>query len=765
MKPEPNYFYLNIGDSWPTFALTNLEIAADGALQLRALPRLVGSLPERVADLPLPQAPGGIVQSNDTLYFTEPERHLVWRIDPCDPTETPRPAPCFGGKGREPGRFKNPRGILTLPGRGLLIADSGNNRLQLIDPQTSQVRQIWDGRNDAEQLWFHQPWSLAADAAQNVYVANAGDHSLQKVDQLGRIDADFRASVTASGVLTDPVAVSITWLAGEEYLLVLDRGLTAVVIYTLSGTWQKTLTTDVLQNPLTLAVSEQALYVGDNGPERQTVLQFDLPSLDDEELSFVGTAVGYQGQISALYTHQSHTIQPPWCINDGPSTRSSSEKQPNELLLSPGQGMAPLTLQEKAGYRSCGFAVAGPFDYRSRPVNWHGFKAFSEALPPHTHLRFFFFLGEPPCNPSPSELADWLDNLPPALNPCDALPEALTNWSTFPPDNTSGTFGSFVTEQGVKRPKSAEACSHISDDLTNATYCWLGLMLAGNGQATPRLSQIQLQFDHKSYLPFLPGIFSENKESRAFMLPLLSLFESVFEEHESQIANLAALFDPWAAPAEFLDWLAGWLAEDIKEEWSVERQRQLIAEAFATYAQRGTVAGLRRRLQLFADVQAHILEPVLHTHLWSLGETSTLGFDTMLASAQPQGAVLGSTATLDQSHIITNDEYGAPLFEEVAHQFVVQVYRGQVSTPERVAVLRQVIEREKPAHTAYHLCFIKPAMRVGFQARVGIDTVVAGPPETLRLDQPLRRRHSLPGVANGRIGERSRLGLSTRIQQ
>jgi hypothetical protein len=105
------------------------------------------------------------------------------------------------------------------------------------------------------------------------------------------------------------------------------------------------------------------------------------------------------------------------------------------------------------------------------------------------------------------------------------------------------------------------------------------------------------------------------------------------------------------------------------------------------------------------------------------------------------------------------------LFEEVAHQFVVQVYRGQVSTPEQEAALRQVIERDKPAHTDYHLCFIEPAMRVGFQARVGIDTVVAGPPETLRLDQTLRQQHSLSGVANGRIGERSQLGISTRIQQ
>jgi hypothetical protein len=43
--------------------------------------------------------------------------------------------------------------------------------------------------------------------------------------------------------------------------------------------------------------------------------------------------------------------------------------------------------------------------------------------------------------------------------------------------------------------------------------------------------------------------------------------------------------------------------------------------------------------------------------------------------------------------------------------------------------VRAVIEREKPAHTTYHLCVIEPRMRVGAQARLGIDTIVSqGPP-------------------------------------
>jgi hypothetical protein len=76
-----------------------------------------------------------------------------------------------------------------------------------------------------------------------------------------------------------------------------------------------------------------------------------------------------------------------------------------------------------------------------------------------------------------------------------------------------------------------------------------------------------------------------------------------------------------------------------------------------------------------------------------------------------------------------------------------------------------VIEREKPAHTMYHLCIVEPRMRVGFQARVGIDTVVAGAPTPSKLDDQmvLGTDVALGGQPGGRIGERSHVGMTTRV--
>jgi len=58
--------------------------------------------------------------------------------------------------------------------------------------------------------------------------------------------------------------------------------------------------------------------------------------------------------------------------------------------------------------------------------------------------------------------------------------------------------------------------------------------------------------------------------------------------------------------------------------------------------------------------------------------------------------------------------------------FCVSVYCAELTSTGTLIRLRAVLDREKPAHTTYELCVIEPALRVGAQARVGIDAIVAG---------------------------------------
>ncbi len=144
------------------------------------------------------------------------------------------------------------------------------------------------------------------------------------------------------------------------------------------------------------------------------------------------------------------------------------------------------------------------------------------------------------------------------------------------------------------------------------------------------------------------------------------------------------------------------------------------------------------------------------------GAGSVLGFTTMLAQSAPLGAVIGSTAILDRSRITAPEDLGTPLFDESAHRFSVTL-QSSLSADQTAAVAR-VVDREKPAHTTYHLCLFEPRMRVGFQARVGIDAIVGRSAPPGRLDETSLDSGIRIGGQDGlRIGVHSRIGDGLRL--
>jgi phage tail-like protein len=348
------------------------------------------------------------------------------------------------------------------------------------------------------------------------------------------------------------------------------------------------------------------------------------------------------------------------------------------------------------GFATWGVFRGGPFSAMDGPTPWYQLQAYADSLPEGTHVQLFTLTTDEADIGAFDAAAD------------DPFPKAA-GWHAAPRDGL---------DLVIPNPP--------------ACFLWIGGVLRGDGQTSPSIRQIRVDYGRDTYLSLLPAIYGKDASRRDFLQRFLSLHESVLGSLEGVIADLPLLFDPSAAPnGEFpswLSWLAGWLAFDLNEAWSEAETRQNLARAFQLYGQRGTVEGLRRYLKLYAGVEARIEEPGLQAALWSLGETSTLGFTTMLAPAHPQGAVVGTSATLGQSHLTRGDDFGAVLFEDVAHRFCVQVYCAELTRPGALADVQAVIEREKPAHTTYHLCVIEPHMRVGVQARVGIDAIVAEAP-------------------------------------
>jgi phage tail-like protein len=549
---------------------------------------------------------------------------------------------------------------------------------------------------------FHAPVGVALQRDAAVFIVDRSTKIVSKYGLDGVMDRAFSAAVRASGAPLDPVSIAV---APDGTVFVLDAAKPAVLVFDAAG---KSLSSPAqwlgLTRPMGLAVTADSIYVGDNGLRR--VLRFrNAPGH-----TLVGEAAGYQGPVAALGIAAN-----------------------GDLLIHSGSHTAPLALRTAGAFTVAGTMVSSALHASERSVAWHSLHAETGDLRFGAHIQFYFRISD---NPAPV-----------------SFPSAA--WTAAPRDLTDVYLGG-----------------------TAGRYLWIAVRFSGNGTASPILSQLKVRFDQETYFPYLPAIYNAPAPERDLVAGLLGLFESFNVEEEQAIEALPELFDA-AAPADALPWLASWLMTGLDQHWSTAKQRIAVAEAYNRNARRGTVAGLLEAVKFETGQNVLIEEPIQHTSWWALPPASKpcgvvsspdelggaggarLGIGTMLSGPGPDGAVIGS-AVLDRSRILDADSYGLPLFDEVAHRFCVYLYRGTQSA--HAARVARVVDREKPAHTSFHMCTIEPCMRIGFQARVGIDTVIGGPAEPSLLGSPESARgFSLDRDNVIRIGVHSRVGDQLRL--
>lgn len=79
------------------------------------------------------------------------------------------------------GNFSNPRGISIAPTGLVYVVDTGNNKVKVYSATGDSVREI--GGYGWGQLEFDRPYDVAAGAGLNFYVADYGNHRIQRFDK------------------------------------------------------------------------------------------------------------------------------------------------------------------------------------------------------------------------------------------------------------------------------------------------------------------------------------------------------------------------------------------------------------------------------------------------------------------------------------------------------------------------------------------------------------------------------------------------------
>lgn len=218
---------------------------------------------------------------------------------------------------------------------------------------------------------------------------------------------------------------------------------------------------------------------------------------------------------------------------------------------------------------------------------------------------------------------------------------------------------------------------------------------------------IKIEIATRPWIQFLPGVYQDaDEENVDFLQRFLLISQHLTSGIEERLEFLHEFFDPRKTSEKFLPWLAGWLAMPLLEGWSEDKRREIICRVPELYRLRGTAAGMKLALRLFADVKAEINEGEWPYPGMVIGKSSSIGIDTTLSP---------------------------PVY--ISQCFTVKLTDKKDSVSrERLRTVQALVETEKPAHAHYALVFEKaepryeavPFLHFGKAARIGVDARIGG---------------------------------------
>jgi phage tail-like protein len=322
-------------------------------------------------------------------------------------------------------------------------------------------------------------------------------------------------------------------------------------------------------------------------------------------------------------------------------------------------------------------------------------------------------------------------------------------------------------------------------------YLWLRVRLEGDGTASPRLCSATIEYPRISLRRYLPAAFGSDPLSADFTDRLLAVFDKGFRDIEARIDNEAMMFDPDSAPSDpksdILEWLGAWLGQSLERSQPELTRRAALKAAGRAFSCRGTVRGLReallgwlgwteskivprrpecgprcRSLARLPETPLLILEHwKLRRWLWlgkgKLGSDAVLWGEKLLGRSQ-----LNSTARTDVTRLDTTRNPLTDPFAIAANRFSVFLPAKHVADSRRRSQVRRLIDEQSPADALASIVAVHARMRIGIQASIGFDSVVACWPSGITVDEARFGRGTVlsgtnPGGATARIGRTARL--------
>ncbi|MGD8277973.1 MAG: phage tail protein [Gemmatimonadota bacterium] len=668
---------------------------------------------------------------------------------------TPAEVLPFGGAGQAPRRLMAPRDLTVLAHGWVVVADTGNHRIQVFAPPLWALTQCW-GATDARgrpvpgtgPLEFNRPWAVLTDGRDNLFIADRGNARVLKVSSDGRTRGALRRCIVEPTDLARSSAghLAVIDLTGRTEPESGERA-AAVVIFS-DDCEVRAVLEDIPHARSAVFGPNGWLYLGDT---RGRIHVLAPEEAGGREWRHVGVGVtGLDAVITELAPAPDGRL---FAIVQARGDNDTQPLRPQLWLIDPEgayaapreNGPSPSGATGAAANLLPGTLVTEPLDSRIEQCHWHRVQLDAD-VPLGTSIEISSFTAE---------------KAAPGADPTDP---GFTGWQSC--------------------VRSAEQDPDCLVRSPPGRYLWLRFRLRSNGLASPRMRSAKVFFPRVGYMRFLPAVFQEDAESHAFLERFLAVFQTTFDGLGDRIDRLWQLFDPLSVHSADPKWLAAWLGLVIDPDWDETELRKMVARANRIHRVRGTTSGIEQAIRDYAGIGASIVEHY-RIRSWGLlahgaGQDSSSDADrgapldgsTRLWSRSfYQRLQLDTYAQLGKVRLVASPEPALEPLHWGAHRFSVLFEADPYHVDEQRTRVAAAVEREKPAHTTADLCPVFPRLRVGVQASVGMDARVGGiwplvlnRVGTLGYDSFLGCSTAESALRLRGASVRPRAGLTTRLQ-
>jgi DNA-binding beta-propeller fold protein YncE len=112
----------------------------------------------------------------------------------------------WGGNGEQPGQFRRPQSMAVDAEDHIWVADACNHRIQVFDSQGKLVRHWGEEGSNPGQLYY--PYGIVLDGKGRVYVCEYGNHRVQKFTLDGKPLGCWGTNGRGPGQLHNPWAIA-----------------------------------------------------------------------------------------------------------------------------------------------------------------------------------------------------------------------------------------------------------------------------------------------------------------------------------------------------------------------------------------------------------------------------------------------------------------------------------------------------------------------------------------------------------------------------